>query len=76
MATLGRMVEKKQIIEAVGKMMEESGLAKDKAQHRKVLADSILSTIAMAELMGFSRNDVIFALKDEWLQMQQLKETK
>lgn len=76
MATIGRIAEKKQIIEAVSRMMTESGLAVDKANHRKVLSDSILSTIAMAEMMGFTRNDVIFALKDEWLQMKQFKEEK
>jgi len=76
MATTGRIAEKKQIIEAVAKMMSESGLAGDKASHRKVLSDSLLSTLAMAQMMGFTRNDVIFALKDEWLQMQQIGSQK
>jgi hypothetical protein len=74
MPTIGRLVERKQIIEAVRQMAMSSGIPADKAGQKKVLTDSLLSTIAMADLMGFSRNDVILALKDEWLNYKHLKE--
>lgn len=76
MPTTGRIAEKKQIIEAVRQMLEQSGLSKDKAAQKKVLDDSILSMIAMAQFMGFSRNDVILSFKDEWLHVKALKEEK
>lgn len=74
MSTMGRMVDRQKIIEAVEHMLRASGVDKEKPVHKKMLEDSIFSMIVMANMMGFSRNDVIFALKDEWLRMKQLKE--